>query len=134
MTNVAAGTAASDAVNKQQLDDLGNTPLTFAGNTGSTTKKLGDTLTVKGSGTPPPGTYTGANLKTDVDASGNLNITTTDAPVFTSTTIGGNTKIDGTGMTITGGPSVTTTGINGGGKKITKSWRTVRRTAMRPAW
>jgi autotransporter adhesin len=121
ITSVAAGTNDSDAVNVAQLksvENLATTPLTFAGNTGSVAKQLGDTLTVKGAGTTA-GTYTGANLKTDVDASGNLNISMTDAPVFTSTTIGGNTLINGTGLIITGGPSVTTSGIDAASKKIT---------------
>ncbi|MCJ1888073.1 YadA-like family protein [Pseudomonas sp. LA21] len=118
ITNVAAGSAGTDAVNVNQLTSATTNPLTFAGNIGSTTKQLGQTLTVQGAGTTA-GTYTGANLKTNVDASGNLNITMTDAPVFTSTTIGGNTLINGTGLTITGGPSVTTAGINAASKKIT---------------
>jgi hypothetical protein len=53
--------APSDAVNKSQLDDLAATPLTFAGNTGTVQKKLGDTMSIQGKGTSS-GTYTGDNL------------------------------------------------------------------------
>ncbi|HAS1787630.1 TPA: hypothetical protein I4G64_22640, partial [Enterobacter cloacae] len=47
---------------------------------------LGDTLSVLGGGNTP-GSYSGANLKTEVDAAGNLNITLADAPKFGNVTI-----------------------------------------------
>ncbi|MCW9502346.1 hypothetical protein, partial [Klebsiella oxytoca] len=37
----------------------------------------------------------------------------------TSAIIGGTTTINSSGLTITGGPSVTTTGVNAGSKKVT---------------
>ena len=116
ITNVANGIAPSDAVNKSQLDDLANTPLTFAGNTGSVQKKLGDTVAIQGKGSSP-GTYVGDNLKTGVDANGVLQLQMTDAPVFSSVTTG-NTTINTNGLTITGGPNVTVNGVDAGNKKI----------------
>ncbi|HBM3222398.1 TPA: hypothetical protein LVN07_004248, partial [Klebsiella oxytoca] len=135
VTNVAAGTLSStstDAVNGSQLyatnqnvatnttniTNLANTPLTFVGNTGTVTKKLGETLTVKG-GKTTAGTYSDANLNTVVDANGNLVVQMAENPVFTSAIIGGTTTINSSGLTITGGPSVTTTGVNAGSKKVT---------------
>ncbi len=135
VTNVAAGTLSStstDGVNGSQLyatnqnvatnttniTNLANTPLTFAGNTGSVTKKLGETLTVKG-GKTTAGTYSDKNLNTVVDANGNLVVQMADNPVFTSAIIGGTTTLNSSGLTITGGPSVTTTGVNAGSKKVT---------------
>jgi autotransporter adhesin len=116
ITNLANGVAPSDAVNKSQLDDLANTPLTFAGNTGTVQKKLGDTMSIQGKGTTS-GTYVGDNLRTEVDASGALQVEMTDKPEFTSVTTG-NTTIDTNGVVITGGPSMTANGINAGGQKI----------------
>ncbi|HHR1439765.1 TPA: hypothetical protein ACS3J7_004269, partial [Klebsiella oxytoca] len=128
MTNVAAGrvTASStDAINGSQLyatnqsiDTLAATPLTFTGNTGSVGRKLGETLTIKG-GKTTAGTYSDANLNTVVDANGNLVVQMAENPVFTSAIIGGTTTINSSGLTITGGPSVTTTGVNAGSKKVT---------------
>ncbi|YBK88124.1 YadA-like family protein [Klebsiella grimontii] len=135
VTNVAAGTLSStstDGVNGSQLyatnqnvatnttniTNLANTPLTFAGNTGSVTKKLGETLTVKG-GKTTAGTYSDKNLNTVVDANGNLVVQMAENPVFTSAIIGGTTTLNNSGLTITGGPSVTTTGVNAGSKKVT---------------
>jgi len=117
ITNVANGVAPSDAVNKSQLDDLADTPLTFAGNTGTVQKKLGDTVSIQGKGTSA-GTYTGDNLRTEVDANGVLQVQMTDKPVFTSVTTG-NTTVDTNGLTIAGGPSITISGIDAGGSKIT---------------
>ncbi|OQR36461.1 hypothetical protein BWR15_09065 [Pseudomonas sp. T] len=127
LTNVAAGRisrTSTDAINGSQLfavtesiDDVIATPITFAGNTGSTAKQLGDTLTVQGAATTA-GTYSGANLKTEVDANGQLNLLLADNPAFTSLTAGGTTTLDGAGLTIANGPSVTTAGIDAGGEQI----------------
>ncbi|WP_261466149.1 ESPR-type extended signal peptide-containing protein, partial [Serratia fonticola] len=121
VTNVAAGdisTTSTDAINGSQLKDVVDSGLTFAGNTGSTVKALGSTVTVKG-GKTTAGSYSDANLNTVVDAAGNLNVQMADNPVFNSAIIGGNTTLNNTGLTITGGPSVTTAGINAAGNKVT---------------
>ena len=127
LTNVAAGRisrTSTDAVNGSQLfavtsavEDVASTPLTFAGNTGSTAKQLGDTLTIQGAGSTA-GTYSGANLKTEVDANGQLNLLMADNPAFTSVTAGGTTTLDASGLTIANGPSVTTAGIDAGDQQI----------------
>ncbi|MDY3573370.1 YadA-like family protein [Enterobacter ludwigii] len=146
ITNVAAGalnSSSTDAVNGSQLfttnqnvatnttnitkntqaiSTLADTPLTFKGNSGSVAKKLGDTVNIVG-GASTAGSFSSANISTTVDnQTGNLIIQMADNPVFTSATIGGtagNTKLDNTGLTITNGPTVTTSGISAGSKKIT---------------
>src|SRR6185312_5924941 len=64
----------------------------------------------------------GTNIVVTQDATtGNLTIATSDTPVFTSVTTG-NTVMDVTGVTITGGAngtvSLTNTGLDNGGNKI----------------
>ncbi|MCY0775619.1 YadA-like family protein [Enterobacter cloacae complex sp. 2022EL-00788] len=100
--NVAAGVAGTDAVNVSQLADQGRDliakGLNLAGNTGTGHLNLGDTLSVLGGGNTP-GSYSGANLKTDVDAAGNLNITLADAPKFGNVTVNDNGSGKITGLT-----------------------------------
>lgn len=117
ITNVANGVNNSDAVNVAQLNDLANTPITFVGNSGAVDKKLGDSFVIEGAATTG-GTYSGSNLKTEVDADGNLQLQMADNPLFDSVTTG-NTTISNDGLTIIGGPSVTTVGIDAGNQKIT---------------
>ena len=116
LTNVANGVQDSDAVNVSQLNDLAHTPLTFLGNAGSVQKKLGETVVIQGAASTP-GSYTGSNLRTEVDANGDLQLQMADNPVFDSVTTG-NTLIDNNGLTIAGGPSVTSGGIDAGNQKI----------------
>ncbi|HGG8772347.1 TPA: ESPR-type extended signal peptide-containing protein, partial [Enterobacter kobei] len=145
ITNVAAGTinsSSTDAVNGSQLyttnqnvltntqniqkntqaiTTLADTPLRFTGNTGSVAKKLGETVNIVG-GATTAGTFSSANISTIVDnKTGDLIIQMADNPVFTSATIGGttgNTKLDNTGLKISSGPSVTTSGISAGSMKV----------------
>ncbi|MFJ1520504.1 ESPR-type extended signal peptide-containing protein [Acinetobacter sp. ABJ_C1_1] len=137
ITNVAAGTNATDAVNVSQLNatnqnvttaqNTANTALTnaaaaqatadkglnFSVNGGTTDNvKLGETVNFAD----------GANTTAVYDPATNTykynvndNIALTNAGSLTV----GNTKVDNNGLTITGGPSVTTTGINAGNQKIT---------------
>ncbi|WP_442113795.1 YadA-like family protein [Pseudomonas sp. NUPR-001] len=116
ITAVAAGTQDSDAVNVAQLRGVTEMPITFTGNAGSVEKKLGDTLAIEGAATTA-GNYSGSNLKTEVDAYGNLQLQMADNPVFDSVTTG-NTTMSTYGLTITGGPSVTMYGIDAGDHKI----------------
>ena len=51
-------------------------------------------------------------------ATNTITVATAENAVFTSVTAG-NSKLDNSGLTITGGPSVTTAGINAGNKPIT---------------
>ncbi|MDO7219989.1 ESPR-type extended signal peptide-containing protein [Acinetobacter nosocomialis] len=137
ITNVKAGTNATDAVNFSQLNatnqnvttaqNTANTALTnaaaaqatadkglnFSVNGGTTDNvKLGETVNFAD----------GANTTAVYDPATNTykynvndNIALTNAGSLTV----GNTKVDNNGLTITGGPSVTTTGINAGNQKIT---------------
>ncbi|MEE9102645.1 MULTISPECIES: YadA-like family protein [Pseudomonas] len=116
ITNLANGVNDSDAVNVSQLNDLANTPLTFVGNAGSVEKKLGEAMVIQGAASTT-GNYSGNNLRTEVDGAGNLQLLMADDPVFNSVTTG-NTLIDGNGLTINGGPSVTFNGIDAGNRKI----------------
>jgi hypothetical protein len=120
--NVAAGTSGGDAVNVDQLNqqgsDLTSKGLNFAGNSGTAVHtNLGDTLTIAGAATTV-GTYSGNNLKTVTDpATGAVNLQMADNPEFTSVKTG-NTTINDSGLTINGGPSITTAGIDAGNTKI----------------
>ncbi|WP_447877615.1 ESPR-type extended signal peptide-containing protein, partial [Serratia fonticola] len=124
ITNVAAGrvsATSTDAINGSELFALGDTPLTFTGNSGTVDKRLGNTLNIQGT-SATAGTYSGNNLKTVVDASGVMQLQMADNPVVNSViaTDGTNTStLAANGLTVTGGPSVTTTGINAGGQKVT---------------
>ena len=138
ISNVANGVAASDAVNKGQLDNvstgLTSKGLDFAGNSGTNVhRNLGQTLDVKGGFTGADTATSNQNVKTVTTATG-LDIRLAKDAIFDSITAG-NSKLDttglkvdngtnstvigATGLTITGGPSVTTAGINAGNKVIT---------------
>jgi autotransporter adhesin len=132
LANVADGRNANDAVNFGQLSTtntnvaglntslstLAASPLTFKANSGEVAKRLGDTLTIAGTATTA-GSYSGANLRTVVDATtGAVNLQMAQAPVFDSVAMPNGTKLDGSGLTINGGPKVTTDGIDAGGKRI----------------
>ncbi|MPS59949.1 YadA-like family protein, partial [Acinetobacter sp.] len=140
ITNVAAGTVSStstDAVNGSQLNTT-NQNVTTAQNTANTAVtnaaaaqatadkglnfsvnggtadnvKLGETVNFA-NGTNTTAVYdpTTNTYKYNV----NDNIALTNAGSLTV----GNSKVDNSGLTITGGPSVTTAGINAGNQKIT---------------
>ncbi|WP_289846859.1 ESPR-type extended signal peptide-containing protein, partial [Acinetobacter sp. Ac_3412] len=123
ITNVAAPTVGSDATNKTYVDGkvqtLADNPLGFVGDSGTkATRKLGEDLNVKGGAT---GTLTSGNIGVVSNGSNQLDIKlaeTVNLGTNGSVTTG-NSKIDNSGLTITGGPSVTTTGINAGSQKIT---------------
>ncbi|WP_228134050.1 beta strand repeat-containing protein, partial [Acinetobacter nosocomialis] len=140
ITNVAAGTLSStstDAVNGNQLNatnqnvttaqNTANTAVTnaaaaqatadkglnFSVNGGTTDNvKLGETVNFA-DGTNTTAVYDPATNTYKYNV--NDNITLTNAGSLTV----GNSKVDNSGLTITGGPSVTTVGINAGNQKIT---------------
>ncbi|MFA9441939.1 hypothetical protein ACDA63_20110, partial [Uliginosibacterium sp. sgz301328] len=126
ITNVAAGDVSEtskDAINgsqlwavEQNIATLTDTPITFAGNSGSVDKKLGETFSIEGAATTA-GTYSGANVSTVVDADGKLQIQIAESPTFTSVTTG-DTVMDTNGVTIAGGPSMTMAGIDAASMKI----------------
>ncbi|ECX8488452.1 YadA-like family protein [Salmonella enterica] len=112
ITDLAAGTADTDAVNVAQLKGLEETPLTFAGNTGNVAKTLGSTVTIKG-GKTTAGIYSDKNTNTVVDASGNLGIEIAENPEFVSILAKSGTStttLDSNSVTISGGPSMTRAG------------------------
>ncbi|MBR7736916.1 ESPR-type extended signal peptide-containing protein [Acinetobacter nosocomialis] len=140
ITNVAAGTisaTSTDAVNGSQLDAT-NQNVTTAQNTANTAVtnaaaaqatadkglnfsvnggtadnvKLGETVNFA-DGTNTTAVYDPATNTYKYNV--NDNIALTNAGSLTV----GNTKVDNSGLTITGGPSVTTAGINAGNQKIT---------------
>ncbi|MDQ0068513.1 autotransporter adhesin [Variovorax boronicumulans] len=122
ITNVAAGRIAgnsTDAINGSQLFAT-NAAITDV----ATTAGKGWNLSANGEATPqniaPGGTADFANgSNTTVTRTGNqIRVDVSADPIFNSVTTG-NTKIDNGGLTIVGGPSVTTTGINAGGTQIT---------------
>ncbi|TNG94228.1 hypothetical protein FHQ28_05010 [Pasteurellaceae bacterium USgator11] len=84
-------------------------PITFTGDSGSYDAKLGNTVNVKGDG---------KNISTAVSGN-NLTISMTDTPEFSRVTTGG-TVMNSNGLTTGGGngPSLTTSGINAAGTKI----------------
>ena len=89
ISNVAAGSAATDAVNVTQLTDaVGGSAkqgLNFTGNeatAGSVHRDLGQTLSILGDATTD-GTYSGGNLKTVTDpATGAISLKLADSPKF----------------------------------------------------
>ena len=122
ITNVAAGRisgTSTDAINGSQLFAT-NSAITDV----ATTAGKGWNLSANGEATPqniaPGGTADFANgSNTTVTRTGNqIRVDVSADPIFNSVTTG-NTKIDNNGLTIVGGPSVTTTGINAGGTQIT---------------
>ncbi|WP_151799369.1 ESPR-type extended signal peptide-containing protein [Acinetobacter nosocomialis] len=140
ITNVAAGTisaTSTDAVNGSQLNTT-NQNITTAQNTANTAVtnaataqatadkglnfsvnggtadnvKLGETVNFA-DGTNTTAVYDPATNTYKYNV--NDNIALTNAGSLTV----GNSKVDNSGLTITGGPSVTTAGINAGNQKIT---------------
>ncbi|MBD0445509.1 hypothetical protein HPQ31_14510, partial [Acinetobacter nosocomialis] len=140
ITNVAAGTisaSSTDAVNGSQLNTT-NQNVTTAQNTANTAVtnaaaaqatadkglnfsvnggtadnvKLGETINFA-DGTNTTAVYDPATNTYKYNV--NDNIALTNAGSLTV----GNSKVDNSGLTITGGPSVTTAGINAGNQKIT---------------
>ena len=102
-TDIQKGVDAKTAVD--------NTGLTFKGDTAATsaTKKLGDTVSITGdmnisTVATTDGVQVKLNPNLDLGAAGSV--------------ITGNSKLDNSGLTITGGPSVTSSGINAANKNI----------------
>nr|WP_212511780.1 ESPR-type extended signal peptide-containing protein [Acinetobacter seifertii] len=108
LTGLAAGTNDSDAVNVAQLKTVTNQTFKLQANGDvASAVKTSDTVQF----------LDGKNI--NITRSGNnITVQTVDTPTFTSVTTG-NSKLDNSGLNITGGPSVTTAGINAGNQKIT---------------
>ena len=134
ITNVAAGTVDSDAVNVAQLKGstqaLIDTGFKVGGNTnpntGIATHKLGNQLDIV-AGNLANTAYVGDNISTEVKQDATTGKTTVSVGLksdstFTSITAGSGadqTVLNKDGLTIAGGPSITDTGINAGNKAIT---------------
>ncbi|MEH6422612.1 hypothetical protein V7787_52820, partial [Pseudomonas sp. CGJS7] len=120
VSNVAAGVAATDAVNKSQLDAVsgGSTTLgmNFTGNdnaAGDVHRDLGQTLSIRGDAATA-GTYSGANLKTVTDpTTGAINVQLAESPKFGNVVVndGGAGKI--TGVTAADLSAASTDAVNG---------------------
>ncbi|UXM94717.1 YadA-like family protein [Bartonella sp. HY329] len=112
ISNVANGTNTNDAVNLGQLNEqIGQTGWNLSVNNANSTK-IGKDATVdlkSGSSNLTIAKATGSNDVT-FDIARNLDLDSIQA---------GNVKLDNTGLVITGGASVTTTGVNAGNQKIT---------------
>ena len=114
---------STDAINGSQLYQVAvqaANPLKFDGDSGTTVeRKLGSTLNVKGGAT---GTLTDNNIGVVADNNSNIlrlklaqNVNLGDAGSLRT----GDTIVNNDGVAITGGPSVTKTGISAGNKPIT---------------
>ncbi|WP_232338429.1 YadA-like family protein [Lysobacter soli] len=112
LDNVANGTVAKDskqAINGGQLFDvqtaLTDKGLVFSANSGTNvTRKLGETLGIKGGATPVAGTFSDKNVQTATDTTnGGIVIKMADSPQFGNIVInkGGNGSIDMGGGKIT---------------------------------
>ncbi|MBF6025000.1 ESPR-type extended signal peptide-containing protein [Lysobacter niastensis] len=102
ITGVAAGSQITDAVNVGQLQSLASTGWKISDNSNTTTVMLGDTVAFQNTdgnlqivNNPPQGMF--------FELSDDINVTSVTA---------GNSKLDTSGLVITGGPSVTTAGID----------------------
>lgn len=123
ITNVAAGTASGDAVNFGQLTTTNNNVTTaqttansalaeaqkginFGDGSTSNNYALGETINVKGD----------SNINSVTTADGVQLSLASDISVDSVTA--GNSKLNNSGLTITGGPSITTAGIDAAGNTI----------------
>ena len=119
--NYVSGQAATEDQLKQVGTTLNSAGLNFAGNDGQVIHKtLGEQLNIVG-GYNGTGTTSSTNVKTVKNNDGNLEIQMADDAVFNSVTTG-NTVMNNSGITIGSGSSavsLTHTGLNNGGQKIT---------------
>ena len=125
---VAEGTEDNDAVNVKQLNNLKDSPLTFAGDAGTNVKrKLGETINIKGGETDDNKLVDG-NIGVIADGTDTLKVKLAkELKNLTSAQFvdgNNNTVINGSGITITpangGTPvSLTNNGLDNGGNKIT---------------
>src|SRR5690606_5053480 len=110
ITSVADGTiseASKDAVNGSQLYSVKNSPITFAGNTGSVARKLGETQVIRGS-LDSGAAASSSNIRTQVNPAGEMEILLANNLTADSLTINN------------GGPVINHGGIDMKGKRITQ--------------
>ena len=99
-------------------------------------KALGNTVSIKAHDVQSGHTYTTDNLTTSIDDSGNITIAMDTQLTADKVTVGtgskaltldgsdgtlttGSSTLNGSGLSLTDGPSITTSGISGGSKQIT---------------
>ncbi|KGQ47365.1 hypothetical protein JL04_10425 [Gallibacterium anatis] len=127
LQNVAKGVNPTDAVNVEQLEEATEKPLTFNGDTGSSSAKLGETVAIKGGansadltdnniGVIADSTTKTLNVKLSKKLKGLENAEFVDNN-------GNTTNITGDGVHISSGNgsnvSLTSQGLNNGGNRIT---------------
>ncbi|WGE61348.1 YadA-like family protein [Actinobacillus equuli] len=130
VTKTDGSTATANNVG-EAINNLNNEvvkPLTFTGDTGAASeRKLGSTVTVKGGVTDEAkladnniGVVSDGNGTLTVKLAKDLNIDSVTAKEVTANTVkAGDTTIDSDGVKIINGPSVTKSGIDAAGNKIT---------------
>ncbi len=127
--NTANGTANTANNTANAANKTANTANTTANTANATVNKGWNITTSQSSGSVSGNESKNVQMgeTVTIDAGQNINITQSDkkisiatsmTPTFTSATFGG-TTINSDGLTITNGPSVTTSGINAGNKTIT---------------
>ena len=119
ITNLADGTIAEgskDAINGGQLYDAihdhdnDDFTLTFAGNSGTVRKNLGDTVTIRGDGTGSDTQYSAENIRTRVNDDGEVVVAMKKDLHVDSITAGKDGK---DGVTLSGENGVGTIGLTG---------------------
>ncbi|MFU2123035.1 YadA-like family protein [Gallibacterium anatis] len=127
LQNVAKGVQDTDAVNVKQLKEATEKPLTFNGDAGSSSAKLGETVAIKGGANSAD--LTDNNIGVIADSSTKtLNVKLSkklkglESAEFVDNN-GNTTNITGDGVHISGGNgsnvSLTSQGLNNGGNRIT---------------
>ena len=127
LQNVAKGVNNTDAVNVEQLKEATEKPLTFNGDAGSSSAKLGETVAIKGGANSNDLTDNNIGVIAD-STTKTLNVKLSkklqglESAEFVDNN-GNTTHITGDGMHISGGNgsnvSLTSQGLNNGGNRIT---------------
>lgn len=111
--NIATAGDVADAIN-----NVRNMPLTFAGDTGTNvTRKLGETVKLVG-GETDAAKLSDGNIGVVANGKDKLEIKLAK-DIKVDSVKAGDTTINNDGLTIANGPSITKTGINAAGNKIT---------------
>ncbi|KGQ67645.1 YadA-like family protein [Gallibacterium anatis] len=127
LQNVAKGVNKTDAVNVEQLKEATEKPLTFNGDAGSSSAKLGETVAIKGGANSADLTDNNIGVIAD-STTKTLNVKLSkklkglESAEFVDNN-GNTTNITGDGVHISGGNgsnvSLTSQGLNNGGNRIT---------------
>ncbi|MBN6066341.1 YadA-like family protein [Aggregatibacter actinomycetemcomitans] len=115
ISGVANGTAATDAVNVQQLNAVKDSPLRLNGNSGTFTRKLGETLTIKGSGSDITTNANASGSSIDIGLNKSTAVANNDARAVTSNAVYSaiqNVTLNTSGDTGTGSVNLATTRLS----------------------